>query len=459
MNKSTSYFSIISGLIIWLLLCNTSDAENLLKNPGFEASVKTPLNWTITGPVSTMVPVTSIDSFVHYNGQSGLKMESNNQNCHGRAVQTVEITGGKTYLFTGRFRTEQVSSIDKSVLIRIKWFKDNDQLGYNYIYDIIDESDGWFLVSDKVKAILGATSAEISLEFRWSTGTVWWDDISLENCSEDPPRNIKVGTVYCRPHGPTVENNIRIMSELLDQAGKTGCRIVCLPEGWPTCDTGLGMTRVEANTLDGSASIMMSEKAKQYGMYIVSGLYSWIGDTLKNVAVLYNRQGEIQAVYEKVQLPDSETEQGAVPGNSLPVFATDFGKIGILICWDIAFPEVSRILALNGAEILFCPIWGDVRGADVWKITARSRAVDNGVYFVTSIFDGHSLIVNPAGDVLQESGTQGTLITADIDLNFNPAWDWIGNAGRGVWKGIWRKDRRSDIFGAIGNYKTSYQPK
>ena len=82
------------------------------------------------------------------------------------------------------------------------------------------------------------------------------------------------------------------MSELLDQAGKSGCGIVCLPEGWATCNTGLGMTKVEANTLDGSASVMMAQKAKQYGMYIVSGLYSWTGDTLNNVAVLYDRQGK-----------------------------------------------------------------------------------------------------------------------------------------------------------------------
>ncbi len=215
------------------------------------------------------------------------------------------------------------------------------------------------------------------------------------------------------------------------------------------------MTKVEANTLDGSASVMMAQKAKQYGMYIVSGLYNWTGDTLYNVAALYDRQGKIQGIYKKVQLPDSEAEQGAVPGNSLPVFTTDFGRIGMLICWDSFFPEVSRLLALNGAEILFCPIWGDVRGADSWKITARSRAMDNGVYFVTSIFDGNSLIVNPAGDVLQESGTQGTLLTATIDLNYNPPWDWLGGAGRGVWKVIWRKDRRSDIFGSLGNYSAS----
>jgi predicted amidohydrolase len=455
MKKPIKHLPLVSGLAALLLLSGNVIADNLVLNPGFEASPSTPKNWTITGPVSTMQPVTSIDNHIRFDGQYGLKMESSNPNCHGRAVQTVQITGGQTYLFSGRFRTESIKSIDKSVMIRIRWLKDNDQLGYNFIYDISAESNGWFLASNKIKAIDGATTAEISLEFRWSTGKVWWDDITLKNCPEEPARNVMVGTLYFRPPGPTVEKNISMMSDMLDQAGKSGCRIVCLPEGWPTCDTGLGMTKVESNTLDGSASKMMSLKAKQYGMYIVSGLYSWIGDTLKNVAVLYDRQGKIQAVYEKVQLPDAETEQGAVPGNSLPVFTTDFGKIGILICWDSAFPEVSRILALNGAEILFCPIWGDVRGAESWKITARSRAIDNGVYFVTSIFDGHSVIVNPAGDILQESGTQGTLLTATIDLNYNPPWDWIGNAGRGVWKGVWRKDRRSDIFGAIGNYITT----
>ena len=455
MIKSVKSIYAILGVTTSLFFINAVKADNLVANPGFEASSNVPVNWIITGPVSTMEPVTSIDSRIRYGGVNALRMESTNQNCHGRAVQTVGITGGQTYLFTAMFRTVNVSSIDKSVLIRVRWLKDKEQLGYNYIYDITGESNGWFLVSDKIKSISGATTAEISLEFRWSTGIVWWDNISLASCAEEPARNIKVGTVYFRPPGPTVENNITLMSKLLDQAGSSGCQIVCLPEGWPTCNTGLGMTRVEANTLDGTASIMMARKAKQYGMYIVSGLYNWTGDTLYNVAVLYDRHGNIQGVYKKVQLPDSETEQGAVPGNSFPVFTTDFGRIGILICWDIAFPEVSRILSLNGAEILFCPIWGDVRGPESWKITARSRAIDNGVYFVTSIFDGHSVIVNPAGDIIQESGTQGTLLTATIDLNFNPPWDWIGNAGRGVWKGVWRKDRRSDIIGAIGNYKTS----
>lgn len=440
------YFQLV--LAFCLSFFNATAAENIILNPGFEASDGNLKNWSIASPVSTMQPVTGIDSQFCYEGRFSLKMESTNPNCHGRVVQTVEIKGGQTYLFTARFTTKNVESVDKSVLIKVKWFNGKKNVGYNYIYEIADRSKVWWLASNKIKAIAGATTAEISLEFRWGTGTIWWDDISLEACPEEPARNVKVGSVYFRPQGPTVEENIREMGKLLDEAGRSDCQIVCLPEGWPTCNTELGMSKVEANTLGGSASEMMAQKARQYKMHIVSGLYNWVGDTLYNIAVLYNRQGETQGIYKKVQLPDSEAEAGIVPGNEFPVFTTDFGKIGILICYDIFYPEVARNLALNGAEILFCPIWGDIRGpgGDIAKVVTRSRAIDNGVYFINSIYDGHSMIVNPAGDILQETGKQGTLITETIDLNFNPPWDWVGNAGRGVWKGIWRKDRRSDLY-------------
>lgn len=451
MKLKSLYAAVLLAFTLNLFFHHKIQSQNIISNPGFEVSSTVAENWKITGPVVTMQPQTTVDDRTRFEGKYSLKMESNNPNCHGRAVQTVDVKGNQTYFFNARFRVKEVKSIDKSVLIRIKWFKGDENIGYNYVYEIAGESDGWHLATNKIKSIVGATSAEISLEFRWSTGTIWWDDISMAACEDEPERKVKVGTVYFRPPGPTVEKNISLMGKLLDEAGVAGCRIVCLGEGWPTCNTEIGMKKNEANTIGGSASKMMAEKAKQYGMYIVSGLYNWIGDTLYNIAVLYDRQGNIQNTYTKVQLPDSETEAGAVPGNSFPVFTTDFGKIGILICYDNFYPEVARNLTLNGAEILFNPIWGDVRGIgdDVEKTVARSRAIDNGVYFVNSIYDGTSLIINPAGEILQETNKQGTLITATIDLNFNPPWDWVGNAGRGVWKDIWRKDRRSDLYDNI----------
>ena len=450
---------LISGLLLGFVICNAAScgvpSGNLIKNPGFELSKSTPDGWTVNGPVATMMPVITVDSRMKFSDSQSLKMASTNPNGHGKVVQTIQVKDGQTYQFSARFRAENIASIDKSVLIRIKWFKGTEQVGYNYIYHLSDDRDGWLFASDKIKAAPGSETAEISLVFRWGTGTLWWDEISMEACPAVPPRKVIAGTMYFRPPGPTVEKNIELMSGMLDKAGKAGCDIVCLPEGWPTCDTGLGMTNVEANTIGGSASVMMAEKAREYKMYIVSGLYNWVGDTLKNIAVLYNRDGKIQGVYEKVQLPDSETEQGAVPGTKLPVFKTDFGTIGILICWDIAFPEISRGLAVNGAELLLCPIWGDVRGkTEAWKATVRSRAIDNGVFFITNIFDGHSVIVNPAGDILKESGVQGTLLTEEIDLNFSPEWYWIGNAGLGVWDGVWRKDRRSEVYGNIDDFRS-----
>lgn len=428
---------------------------NLVLNPGFEVSAVNPENWIITGPISTMKPVTDIDDYIRYSGKYGLRMSSSNPKCNGRTAQIVRVTGGQTYLFSAMFKSKNVRSVNKCVLIRITWFNGKENIGYHYLNNKTEGSNDWFLISQKIKALPQATSLEISLEFRWSKGSVWWDDISIEEATPDSSRNVKIGTVYCRPPGGTVQNNINTMSDLLDQAGISNCQIVCLPEGWVTYGTGLGMSKVESNILTGSASSMLSQKSKQYNMYIVSGLYSWEGDTLYNTGVLFDRQGNRKAVYKKVHLPYSEIEQGAVPGDSYAVVDTDFGKIGILVCWDYAFPEPSRILALKGAEIIFCPIWGDLRGTDIWKLTARARAVDNGVYFVTSIYDGHSLIINPAGEVLKESGSTNALLTETIDLNYSPFWNWIGNPGRGEWSGIWRKDRRPDTYDDLSDFEST----
>ena len=140
-------------LSVLLLSVNILQAENLVLNPGFEASSSVAKDWIITGPVSTMQPNTSIDSHTRFSGLYSLRMESANPNCHGRAVQSVAVKGGQTYLFSARFRTEKIKSVHKNVLIRVRWLLDKEQVGYSFIYDIAGESDGWLLASDKIKAI------------------------------------------------------------------------------------------------------------------------------------------------------------------------------------------------------------------------------------------------------------------------------------------------------------------
>ena len=98
--------------------------------------------------------------------------------------------------------------------------------------------------------------------------------------------------------------------------------------------------------------------AKKYNLYIVAGIYEKDGDTVYNTAVLISRTGEYAGKYRKVCLPREEIQGGITPGKSLPVFDTDFGRIGLMICWDVFFPEPARTLAHKGAEVIFLPIWG-----------------------------------------------------------------------------------------------------
>jgi predicted amidohydrolase len=122
--------------------------------------------------------------------------------------------------------------------------------------------------------------------------------------------------------------------------------------------------------------------------------------------------------------------QGVEPGAEWPVFELDFGTLGIMICHDVAFPESARCLALNGAEVVCWPHvqsgWGDV----VWDITLRSRAIDNGVYLLSSCYGtpadmawrpgmmvGRSGVVGPDGTVLADAGRRPGVVTATADLD------------------------------------------
>ena len=115
-----------------------------------------------------------------------------------------------------------------------------------------------------------------------------------------------------------------------------------------------------------------------------------------------------------------------VPGRELSCAATPLGKIGILICYDIRFPEMARKLALMGAEVLLVPAaFNTVTGPAHWHVMFRARAIENQVFIAAASpaltpdaqyrAYGHSMIVNPWGEVLAEAGTGKSIIYAEID--------------------------------------------
>lgn len=233
------------------------------------------------------------------------------------------------------------------------------------------------------------------------------------------------------------EQNLDLAERLLTRAGKLGCDIVCYPEGIE--GIGCHMVRADASLflemveeIPGPISGRISEIASRHRMHIVYTQYERAGDTIYNAAVLLGRQGEILGKYYKIQLPAIE-RWTVTRGNSFPVFPTEFGSVGILICYDFAFPEISRCLALNGAELLFCPTMGTgTRGMCEGNglIQVQARAMENFLPITISTCRKDSMIVNSDGGLLAMARPYTEdVITAVIDLDARPEdhseWEMI----------------------------------
>jgi predicted amidohydrolase len=167
---------------------------------------------------------------------------------------------------------------------------------------------------------------------------------------------------------------------------------------------------------------------------VVAGIYEKEGAAVYNTAVLIDREGRLAGKYRKVYLPREEVEAGITPGNEYPVFQTDFGKLGIMICWDVHYADPARALALKGAEIIALPIWGGNLNL------TRARAIENGVFLATSGYDIASLVIDPLGETLATSETDATVAVATVDLNRRYVWPWLGNM-----KGRFHREVRLDV--------------
>jgi predicted amidohydrolase len=161
--------------------------------------------------------------------------------------------------------------------------------------------------------------------------------------------------------------------------------------------------------------------AKRLHVNIVAGLIERDGKTAYNTAVLIGRDGKLAGKYRKVSLPREEVEGGLTPGSEFPVFDLDFGRVGILICWDIQFPEGARRLADLGAEVILLPIWGGT------EPLYPARSIENQVYLVTSSYDSTTGIWSPKGELLTEASEEGSIAVAEVDLAAETYWEWLGN--------------------------------
>ena len=238
---------------------------------------------------------------------------------------------------------------------------------------------------------------------------------------------LNVAAIQMEPKLLDAEYNREYSLELIDQAVSEGAKIIVLPELASTgyaFDSQKEALEVAEIAPGGSTISAWEEKAMEHKVYIVGGFAEKSGFRVYNSAVLVGPHGYI-GTYRKLHLFDKEKEIFA-PGNlDLWVYhSTDGINIGMMICFDWIFPEVSRVLALKGADIIAHP------ANLVLPYAQRAmpiRAIENRVFTITAnrigfergvAFTGQSMIVNPAGKVLRRaSKDKEAIIIEEIDLS------------------------------------------
>jgi predicted amidohydrolase len=350
----------------------------------------------------------------------------------GRWTRTVPVEVGRWYRFSARYRARHVPQPRRSILARLVWLDASGAplrpMEYPHTAPHADP-DGWTPVAGLYRAPERAARARLELHLRWAArGEVLFRDAALAPSEPPAPRRVVLASVHHRPRKPAApRENLERFGKLVEEAARRKADIVCLPEGVTV--VGTGRTYAEAaEPVPGPSTQFLGELAARLRVWIVAGIYERDGGRVYNTAVLLGRDGALTGKYRKVCLPDEEIEGGITPGSDYPVFDTDFGRIGLFICWDVHFPEVARELASRGAEVLFLPIWGGN------ELLAQARAVENQVHLVASGYDFRTGIFDPTGRRIADASTDPEVIVAEVDLNERRVWPWLGEWRARIWR-------------------------
>lgn len=226
--------------------------------------------------------------------------------------------------------------------------------------------------------------------------------------------------------GKPLENKL-LVEKWLESAAKQDCDIVVLPELWTT---GYDLTRLteiaDQNAQDTIA--FLQEQAVKHHIHIIGGsIANAKGNNIENTMLIVSNKGELLHQYSKLhlfQLMDEHLYLQA--GHNEGLFTLNNEKMAGVICYDIRFPEWIRTHVLKGAKIVFVVAEWPLKRLDHWRTLLQARAIENQVFIIAcnrsgsdpnNQFAGHSMVIDPWGEILAEGGETDEIVIADIDLD------------------------------------------
>jgi predicted amidohydrolase len=254
--------------------------------------------------------------------------------------------------------------------------------------------------------------------------------------SSPPTHAVRVGAVQLNATEDT-DRNLETADRLVRQAAALGAELVVLPEKWSVLGTDEQMT-AGAETLDGRCISWSRSTARELGIDLVAGsiverVDGW--DKSANTSVHVGADGELRAVYRKLHMFDVEVDgdvyaESAHEDAGVDVVVSELPggvKLGMSICYDVRFPELYRILAVRGAEVVTVPAAFTLATTrDHWEVLLRARAIENQCFVIAPNqigahppghrAGGRSMIIDPWGLVLSRAPDTETAIVADLDF-------------------------------------------
>ncbi len=237
--------------------------------------------------------------------------------------------------------------------------------------------------------------------------------------------NISIGQMDVRLGRP--EENLAVVARMTAESARRGSDVVVFPELWSTGYDLANGARYATGT-DAGIFAEVARLAREHNICILGSCLSDLGEgRIGNTAVFFNKNGENIGTYSKTHLFRlMDEDQYLAAGDRRTMVETEWGKMGLTICYDLRFPELFRAYALAGAKLVFLPSeWPHPRLAH-WRTLLKARAIENQFFVVacnrvgttngTSFF-GHSAIVDPWGELVVEAGESEMLVTAVIDLD------------------------------------------